>query len=67
MRVRLDAARAAAPYEQPKPEFSAPAGDVVPLHERLRAYARARLIQASDGKVVSLPRPQTNGHGNGAD
>jgi hypothetical protein len=58
MRVRLDAARAAAPYEQPKPEFSAPAGDVVPLHERLRAYARAAAIQASEGKVVDTGQSQ---------
>jgi hypothetical protein len=65
LRVRVDAASKALPYELPKPEFATPAGDVVPLHERLRAYARARLIQASDGKVVALPRPQTNGHGNG--
>jgi hypothetical protein len=52
LRVRLDAAKSALPYEQPKPGFSAPAGDVVPLHVRLRAYARARAIAASEGKVV---------------
>jgi hypothetical protein len=27
LRVRIDAASKALPYEQPKPEFSAPAGD----------------------------------------
>jgi hypothetical protein len=58
LRVRVDAASKALPYEQPKPEFSAPAGDVVPLHERLRAYARARLIQASEGKVVDTGQSQ---------
>jgi hypothetical protein len=46
LRVRIDAASKAIGYELPRPEFSAPAGDVVPLHERLRAYARARLMAA---------------------
>jgi hypothetical protein len=52
LKVRIDAAAKAIACELPRPEFSAPAGDVVPLHERLRAYARARLIQDSEGKVV---------------
>jgi hypothetical protein len=56
LRVRIDAASKALPYEQPKPEFSAPAGDIVPLHVRIRAYARERAIQASDGKVVEKNR-----------
>jgi hypothetical protein len=51
-RVRVDAASKALPCELPKPEFATPAGDVVPLYERLRAYARARAIQASEGKEV---------------
>jgi hypothetical protein len=58
LKVRLDAAKAAVGYELPRPEFAAPAGDVVPLHERLRAYARARLIQASEGKVVDTGQSQ---------
>jgi hypothetical protein len=58
LRVRVDAASKALPYEVPKPEFATPAGDVVPLHERLRAYARARLIQASEGKVVDTGQSQ---------
>jgi hypothetical protein len=58
LRVRVDAASKALPYELPKPEFATPAGDVVPLHERLRAYARARLIQASEGKVVDTGQSQ---------
>jgi hypothetical protein len=58
LRVRVDAASKALPYEVPKPEFATPAGDVVPLHERLRAYARARAIQASEGKVVDTGQSQ---------
>jgi hypothetical protein len=58
LRVRIEAASKALPYELPKPEFATPAGDVVPLHERLRAYARARLIQASQGKVVDTGQSQ---------
>jgi hypothetical protein len=58
LRVRIDAASKALAYELPKPEFATPAGDVVPLHERLRAYARARLIQASEGKVVDTGQSQ---------
>jgi arylsulfatase A-like enzyme len=50
LRVRIDAAKSALAYELPKPEFAAPAGDVVPLHERIRAYARARAIAASEGQ-----------------
>jgi hypothetical protein len=55
LRVRIDAASEALAYELPKPEFATPAGDVVPLHERLRAYARARLIHASEGKMEFSP------------
>jgi hypothetical protein len=58
LKVRIDAAAKAIAYELPRPEFSAPAGDVVPLHERLRAYARARLIQDSEGKVVDTGQSQ---------
>jgi hypothetical protein len=56
--VRLDAAKSAIGYELPRPEFATPAGDVVPLHERLRAYARARVIQANQGKVVEIDPPR---------
>jgi hypothetical protein len=48
LRVRIDAASKALPYEVPKPQFATPAGDMVPLHERLRAYARARLSRANE-------------------
>jgi hypothetical protein len=58
LRVRVDAASKALAYEIPKPQFATPAGDVVPLHERLRAYARARAIQASQGKVVEIDPPR---------
>ena len=58
LRVRIDAASKALPYEVPKPEFATPAGDVVPLHERLRAYARAAAIQGSNGKVVDTRQNQ---------
>jgi hypothetical protein len=51
LRLRVDAASKALPYELPKPEFATLAGDVVPLHERLRAYARARAIQASEAEL----------------
>jgi hypothetical protein len=59
LRVRIDAAAKAIAYELPRPEFATPAGDVVPLHERLRAYARARLIQASEGKMEFSPERLT--------
>jgi hypothetical protein len=52
LRVRIHAASKALAYELPKPEFATPVGDVVPLHERIRAYARAREIQGNGGKVV---------------
>jgi hypothetical protein len=58
LRVRVDAASKALPYEVPKPEFGTPAGDVVPLHERLRAYARAAAIQGSEGKVMDTGQSQ---------
>jgi hypothetical protein len=58
LRVRIDAASKALPYELPKPEFATPAGDVVPLHERIRAYAPARAITASEGKIVDINRVQ---------
>jgi hypothetical protein len=61
LRVRINAAGKAIAYELPKPEFAAPAGDVVPLHERIRAYARARAIAASEGKVVDINRVPTTG------
>jgi hypothetical protein len=58
LRVRIYAAAKAIAYELPIPEFSAPAGDVVPLHERIRAYARAAAIQGSEGKVVDTGQSQ---------
>jgi hypothetical protein len=45
LRLRIDAASKALAYELPKPEFATPAGDVVPLHVRLREYAREKMIQ----------------------
>jgi hypothetical protein len=56
LRVRIDAASKALPFEVAKPEASTAASDVVPL--RLQAYARARLIQASEGKVVDTGQSQ---------
>jgi hypothetical protein len=58
LRVRVDAASKALPYELPKPEFATPAGDVVPLHERIREYDREDAIEASQGKVVDTGQSQ---------
>jgi hypothetical protein len=53
--TRMEAAKAAAPYVHPRLSASEPPrGDVVPLHERLKAYARRDAIEASEGKVVKL-------------
>jgi hypothetical protein len=38
----------------PKAEAGRAAPDFVPLHERLKEYAREKAIQASDGKVVEM-------------
>ena len=48
MRLRIEAAGRALPYEVPKVE-PAPqvVGDFVPLHERIREYARLKAIQAT--------------------
>lgn len=54
LRTRIDAAKAALAYEMPKPENKQAAPDMVPLHERLKEYARERAIQASAGKVVDM-------------
>jgi hypothetical protein len=54
-------AKAAAPYVHPRMAPAQPGHpdpDFVPLHERLRAYARARAIQASEGKVVDTGKSQ---------
>jgi hypothetical protein len=57
LRVRIDAAAKAIAYELPKPEFAAAAGDVVPLHVRIREYERERTIQV-EGKVVDTGQSQ---------
>jgi hypothetical protein len=55
--VRIDAAKAALPFEKPRLAPVAPqrpADDHVPLIERLQAYARERTIESRAGKVVPL-------------
>lgn len=59
--LRIEAAKAALPYEKPRLQSIVPEGsrnneDHVPLHERLKAYAREEAIEASGGKVVELKR-----------
>jgi hypothetical protein len=48
LRVRIDAAGKALPFEMARPE-------------RIRAYERARAIQGNDGKVVDINRVPTTG------
>ena len=55
-RIRIDAARCALPYEVAKPKTSAPTHDVVPLHERIKEYAREKAIHASGGTAVEIKR-----------
>jgi hypothetical protein len=50
--VRIDAAGKALPFEVAKPEASTAASDVVPLHIRIREYARENAIHGSEGKLV---------------
>lgn len=58
---RIDAAGKALPYETAKPEpFQAPS-DSVPLHERLKEYAREKALASSAGKVVDIGRKPQNG------
>ena len=58
--TRLDAAKAALPFERMKPA-GAPAAHgepaMLPLLERLRYYAREDAIDGSKGKVVELKQP----------
>ena len=54
LRVRIDAAGRALPYEMSRPQSKTVAPDLVPLHERIKEYAREKAIQASDGKVVEI-------------
>jgi hypothetical protein len=54
LRVRIDAAGRALPYEMSRPENKTGAPDVVPLHERIKEYAREKAIQTSEGKVVEM-------------
>lgn len=63
LRTRIDAAKAALAYEMPRPENKQTAPDVVPLHERLKEYARERAIGSSAGKVVEIARQPLNGGG----
>lgn len=60
LRTRIDAAGKALPYELPRPEVKQAAPDVVPLHERLKEYARERAIGSSAGKVVEIARQPLN-------
>jgi len=58
--TRLDAAKAALPYEMAKP-IAPPAanlgGEMIPMVERLRIYARRDAIEASKNKLVELKQP----------
>ena len=57
LHVRLDAAKAALPYEVPRlapAEAGRCEDEVMPLTERLKAYAREDAIKAGGGKVVEL-------------
>lgn len=57
--VRIDAAKAALPYEKPRLSPIEPArkaDDHVPLAERVKEYTRCVAIEASGGKVVDLAR-----------
>jgi|SRR5829696_1989446 len=58
--TRLDAAKAALPYEMAKPVATPGAnlgGEMIPLVERLRLYARRDAIEASKDNVVELKQP----------
>jgi hypothetical protein len=51
----MEAAKAAAPYVHPRLSASEPLrGDVVPLAERLKAYARRDAIEADKDNVGEL-------------
>src|SRR5437773_2759704 len=55
--VRIDAAKAALPYEKPRlapVEARRASDDHIPLVERLKAYARDEAIEGSGGNVVEL-------------
>jgi hypothetical protein len=57
--LRIDAAKVAIRYERPAlaPVEDATGSDVVPLAERLKAYAREDAIEASAGRVLKLKKP----------
>src|SRR5438874_11323234 len=58
--VRIDAARAALPFEKPRLSPVEPQRadrDHVPLAERLKAYLREEQIEASRGNVIELKKP----------
>ena len=56
--VRLDAAKAALPYEKPRlvPAEVRPHEQEISLADRLKAYAREEEVEASGGKVVAMPK-----------
>jgi hypothetical protein len=57
--LRIDAAKVAIRYERAPlaPREEAPKTDLVPLAERLRAYAAEAATQGSGAKVVDLRKP----------
>ena len=57
--LRIDAAKAAIRYERPAlaPVEQRANSDAVPLHERLKEYAREEAIEASARSVVELKQP----------
>jgi len=58
--VRIDAAKAALPYEKPRLAPIEPpraSDDHIPLVERLKEYAREEAIEGSGGNVVELIKP----------
>jgi hypothetical protein len=59
--TRIEAAKAALPYvhaRRPQAEPKPDDPDFVPLHVRLKAYAKRDAIGESEGKVVELKRPE---------
>jgi hypothetical protein len=57
--LRLDAAKAALPYEKPRlaPEARSPEQEIS-LADRLKAYVREEEIEASGGDVVAMLQPK---------
>ena len=54
--VRIDAAKAALPYEKPRlvAAEAKPQSEEKPLAERLAEYEREAAIEASDGRVIEI-------------